>query len=179
MAILGRFIVEMMGAPPEYLETTLKNYIEKLKKAGMDIRKEDYAQAAKPKEAQLWSAFVELEISFKTLVELLAFCFDAMPSSVEIVQPEQMQFKSAELTDFLNDLQARLHQTDMVVKTQRAQQAITIFHNFIRAVLQDGAKTPEDLSQVIGVKPEELTPFLDKLLEQRKIVKEENRYALP
>ncbi len=184
MAILGRFIIEIMGGPPEYIEKTLKEYISKLKNSGLEVLKEDYAPAEKPEGAQLWSAFVELEAKFTNIEMLLNFCFDAMPSSVEIIEPEFLNVGAKELTDFLNDLQARLHQSDMIIKTLKAQQkildknAITILRNFIRALLLESAKTKEQLSALIGVKPEELKPFLDRLIEEKKIVFENGVYSL-
>lgn len=184
MAILGRFIIEMMGAPPEHIEKTLKGYIEKLKNAGLQVTKEQYAKPEKPPEVKLWSVFVELEAKFKDLAELMGFCFDAMPSSVEIIEPEQLTLGAKDLGDFLNDLQARLHQTDMTIKTLRAQQklldqnAVTIFHNFVRSLLKGKAQSCDELARQVGIKPTELQPFLDSLLQGNKIVREGDVYKL-
>ena len=100
-----RTILEMMGAPKEYIEKTLKDYIEKLKK-DLNIVKEDYEEAKE--QGKMFSAFCELEIKFKDILELLDFCFEALPSSIEILSPENLSYKSNDFTDFLNDLQ--LHQ---------------------------------------------------------------------
>ena len=100
--IVARVIIEMLGAPKEYIELTLKNYIEKLKKDGIKIIKETVEPAQKQNE--LFSTFVELDIEFEKMEELFGFCFDSMPSSVEILEPEELQITAGELSDHLNDL---------------------------------------------------------------------------
>ena len=120
--IVARVIIEMLGAPKEYIEKTLTDYIAKLKKDGIKIIKEEVEPAKKQNE--LFSTFVELDIEFEKLDDLMGFCFDSMPSSVEILEPEELKRTSTDLSNHLNDLQAKLHEVDMVVKTTRAQNAV-------------------------------------------------------
>ena len=40
-----RAIIEMLGAPKEHIEATLKEYVENLKKDGVKINNETYAEA--------------------------------------------------------------------------------------------------------------------------------------
>jgi inactivated superfamily I helicase len=74
--ITARVIIEMLGAPKEYIEKTLKDYIEKLKKDGIKIIKETIEPAQKQNE--LFSTFVELDIEFDKMEDLLGFCFDSI-----------------------------------------------------------------------------------------------------
>lgn len=174
-----RAILEMLGGPKEYIETTLKEYITKLKK-DINIITEVYEEA-KP-QGKLFSTFAELEIKFTDMLQLIDFCFEALPSSVEILGPEELQLKSNDLTDFLNDLQARLHEADMVVKSVRAQNkvldfnATAVLQNFIKYLVKE-PKTPEEISPFIGLSPENVTAFADKLIEKGVIKKENGKYS--
>ena len=180
--LLGRAIIEMLGAPREYIENTLKTYVQKLKKEGLHIVHEEYAPAEE--KGKFFSVFVDLEIRFKDYLELLNFCFDSMPSSVEIIEPAEIKMNPGDLTDFLNDLQARLHEVDLVFKTSKAEKelldrnAMNVLRNFIRMLLQNGPKPIEDLSKSVGIKPEELKPILNHMLEQHLLKKEEEQYVL-
>ncbi len=172
--IQARVILEMLGAPKEYIEQTMKNYVIKLKKEGLTITKEDYAEA-QPAD-KLFSTFAELEITFKHLQELLSFCFAALPSSVEILEPATLAITAPTLTGFLNDLQARLHDADMIVKSVRAQNKIldnnttAVFQNFITHILKQEPQTIDSISNTTGVTIKEIEPFLKKLVETKKIM---------
>ena len=179
MEIHARAILEMLGGPKEYIEQTLKDYVNKLKKE-VDIVKEDY-EGAKP-QGKMFSTFVELEIKFKDMLKLLDFCFEALPSSVEILAPENLSFKSNDLTDFLNDLQGRLHEADLVVKSVRAQNkvldmnATAVLQNFIKHLCKE-PKTTEDLSPFIGLEPKNVKAFADKLVEKGVLKEEDGKYS--
>jgi hypothetical protein len=178
--LVVRAIIQMLGAPKEYIEQTLKNYIEKLKKDGLQITKEDYVPAEKTGE--LFGAFVELEIKFDDTAGLLDFCFDSMPASVEILEPEELKFESRVLTGLLNDMQAKLHEIDMIVKSVRAQNkvldtnAVNVFNHFIIYAASKEPKTTEEIAGVIGVKATHLQPFINKLIDAGKLKKEGDKY---
>jgi len=176
---VARVIIEMLGAPKEYIETTLKNYIEKLKKDGIKIIKETVEPAQKQNE--LFSTFVELDVEFEKMEELFGFCFDSMPSSVEILEPEELKITAGDLSDHLNDLQAKLHEVDMVVKTTRAQNkvldknAMNVFKNFVKHLCRDGMTT-EEMSKIVGIEERQLQKFVDILVKEDKIKKEGDKY---
>ena len=180
--ILARAIIEMMGAPKEYIEQTLKNYISQLKKDGLQVMTEVY-EAAEQK-GTFFSAFVEIEATFKDSEALLSFCFDSMPSSVEILAPTELRLPSGEFTDFLNDLQARLHEVDFLVKNSDVQKqlldnnALNVLHNFIKYLLKDGPKSVDELSKHMGINQKELAPILDQFALKKAIKKENDTYTI-
>ncbi len=176
-----RAIIEMLGAPKEYIESTLKNYVEKLKSEGLQIKKAEYAPAEQ--KDKFFSVFTELEINFVNPKELLDFCFDSMPSSIEIIEPSDIQLPSGELTDVLNDLQARMHDSDLFVKNMRAQQeildknAFNVLRNFVKFILNSGPQTCEQLSAATGINIPELFKILDKMVVQKFLRKNEDLYS--
>lgn len=173
----------MLGKPREHVEQTLKSYINRLKEEGeIGIFDEHFAPAEE--KGSLFSTFVDFEGRFKDINQLIGFCFDAMPSSIDILEPAELNINTKDLTDLLNDLQARLHNADMELKATKARQIIldknvmNIFHNFIKWVLKDGEKPLEELSSIIGVKPEELLPFLERLVESGIISRDGDTFRL-
>ncbi len=184
MEILIRAIVEMLGAPKEHIEKTLKDYVQKIKEnKKIKVLSEEYAE---PKEVQkLYSVFVELELRFKEMDEIINFCFDYMPSSIEIIEPEEVVLRSSDMTDFLNDLQGRLHKVDGMLKSMMAENKVlkknglTIVKNVIVVALKDGPKDSEELSKLTGLPKDHLQKFLNNLVKQNKIKEENGRYILP
>lgn len=181
-SIRCRAIIEMLGAPKEYIDKTLRDYIAKIKNEGAQIVAEKY-EAAVPQD-KLFSNFVEIEVLFDKPTQLLSFCFESMPSSIEIVEPDALALPGFELTGFLCDLQARLHEADMIVKTLNAKNTTlntnltNVFFNFIKFALSTGPKAHGELASILGVGEKELLPFLKELLTSNKIKAEDGKYLL-
>jgi len=111
-------IIEILGYPKEHVQETMNRVVEIVKK---DYKLED-SKIHEPKELdKFWSTFVELELKIKKIDDLIGFCFDFMPSSIEIVEPSRLNVKTSEIANLFNDLLARLHQYDMIVKNLSAQ----------------------------------------------------------
>jgi len=74
----------------------------------------DTAEAKLVKE--MWSTFTEFELEFNNFKKLTDFCFNFMPSSIEIIEPETNKLSSGSIEEMLNDVLAKLHQYDMALK---------------------------------------------------------------
>jgi len=179
--IIIKAIIEMLGGPKEHIEKTLADYIEKLKE---DITvKNVEIHEAKP-QGTLFSCFADLEISFAKPIEVLDFCFDSMPSSIEIVSPDPFKLPAEEFTAFLNDLQARIHENDMLLKNIQSakklldKSVVNIFRNFIKYTLKQGEKEVEEVSAIVGVEEKDLKPFMDKMIEENILTKKQDKYSL-
>ncbi|MBI2102043.1 hypothetical protein HYT53_05535 [Candidatus Woesearchaeota archaeon] len=161
-----RTIIEVLGKPKEHVETALKEYIGHIKQdSELVILNDDYSEIKE--QGKLWSKFVELDLVVKGTKKLISFCFEYMPSSIEVVKPEHLVMTNPELSNFLNDLQARLHSVDMVVKQMKAENDFlrlnmnAIISNAIVITLKISNLSLEQLSKVTGIHQKELQTFLD------------------
>lgn len=117
-----RSIIEILGAPKEHVEKTMGVVLEKLKeKKDLRVLTEKRFESEKIKDKPFWSVFTEMEIEVRDIDALLGYCFDFMPSSIEILEPERLDFQCSELNNVLNDVLGRLHQYDMVLKNLYAE----------------------------------------------------------
>jgi|TARA_Y100000310_G_scaffold336554_1_gene421437 hypothetical protein len=178
-----KIIIEVLGKPKEHVEKTIRMYVDKIKNdSGFIVLKSEFADA-KEKE-DLWTTFVELELIIKGIQKLIAFCFDYMPSSVEILKPEEFSMKKSTIEDLLNDLQARLHQVDMIVKQQKNENEFLRKNlnksasNAILIALASGSLDKEKLSKITGIANKELEILLGNLIKEDKIRKENKLYSL-
>ncbi|MDD5331798.1 MAG: hypothetical protein PHE43_03175 [Candidatus Nanoarchaeia archaeon] len=120
--ITVKAVIEILGTPKEHVEETMKKIVEKLKQEYKIKEAKVYeATEVKAKTTVLWNSFVDLEMIFEDLQKITDFCFDYMPSSIEIVEPLELKIDARNHTDLINDLLARLHQYDMVVKNLNAE----------------------------------------------------------
>ncbi len=94
----------------------------KLKERGdIKVLKESVFPAEQLKDKPFWSTFAEVEIEVDGIETLVGFCFDFLPSSIEIIKPNKFMIEDASINNMLNDLIAKLHQYDMVLKNVHAQ----------------------------------------------------------
>ena len=118
----ARAVIEILGSPEEHVQKTMQMILDKTKQyPNATITSEKLFPAEKMSDKKLWSTFAELEMEAKTIQTLMGFCFDFMPSSLEILEPEEMSLQHHTISDFLNDLLARLHHYDMILKNIHAE----------------------------------------------------------
>jgi len=113
--IRTKSIIEIVGKPEEHITKTMNEVVKLIESnKKIDLISKNIAETKEVKG--LWSTFGEFEIDFSSFKDLGNFCFDFMPSSLEIIDPEKFNIDSKEIEEFTNDVMAKLHQYDMVVK---------------------------------------------------------------
>src|SRR3989338_6709933 len=92
-----RAIIEVLGKPKEHVENSINQYIEHIKEdSELVILSENYSEIKE--QGKLWSKFVELDLVIKGTSKLISFCFEYMPSSIEVLKPEQLALTNHELS---------------------------------------------------------------------------------
>jgi hypothetical protein len=184
MEVHARVIIQMMGGPKKHIEDTLRKYIDKIEEDYADIKvKKKYVSPAK-KEGELFELFAELELVIDGAENLVWFCFDYMPSSVEIIEPEQLVYDSHDFMNFLNDLQQKLHKVDMALKNLSAENQVLrkngtqLLKNLLVQQLRTGPKDISALVKGSGVPQDHVSAFLDSMIEEKKVKKDKGLYHL-
>jgi len=182
--IICRVVVEVLGKPREHIEKAMKGYIEKIKKdERYTITREDSAEMKK-QESELWATFTELEMEMKDIQDMISFCFDYMPSVIEILEPTKLTLSDKGFSDFFNDLQARLHGVDMIAKQVKLENdglkrtMNQLLKNYLTILLGKGDSTLEQLSKFTGVAEDKLGDYLDKLMDEGLVKMEKGVYSL-
>ena len=123
MEIKAKAIIEIAGFPEEHVKNTMDMVMDTLsKEEGIEIINKTVAPVENVKK--MWSTFSEVEIKISNFKALNDFCFNYMPSSIEIIDPIKLNHDSADLSDFLNDVLARLHNFTMFIKNLQAENTI-------------------------------------------------------
>lgn len=177
-----RTIIEVLGKPEEHVNEAIRAYVEDIKKdKEIIIVQEDYSELEKQEE--MFSGFVEIEMLAKSIAKVVWFCFDYLPASIEIIEPEVIRYKAIDFTSFLNDLQARLHMIGIELKTKLHENAMLdkngqqILENFIYFCLRDKDCTIDELSMFTGIKADQLLPFVYRMTEDGRIQQKEEKYS--
>lgn len=181
--IQGRIIVEMMGKPADYVQKLLEDYMKVLKEDDRFIVESMEFEKPSKDDDGMYSTFCETVLWAKKIENLVELCIDYMPSSVEILSPETLRLASSRFSAFLNDMQAKLHQLDMVAKTLDKQNqnlrnnASQLVKNIVMVILRDGAHSIQEVAKLSGIKKDDL-PAVLKPLEKKGIIKREGDQIL-
>lgn len=121
--ITAIMIVEVAGRPPEYLTNSLQLHIDKLNHVkGIRLVSSKLSEpAVVESEKDLYTCFAEVEVEVTGLSKLMDLVFDFMPSSIEIIDPMNLELNCQEATMFVNDLAGRLHKYDELAKIAKMQ----------------------------------------------------------
>ena len=124
--ILAKVVIEIVGKPKEHVDMTIRKYMDGIKENFKIINHElyDAEEIKDEKFKSMFSSFMDLEMEFDDFNDLIGFCFDYMPSSIDILRPEKFSLDARELMDALNDLIAKLHNLDMKVKNLNAENVL-------------------------------------------------------
>ena len=177
--VLARAIIEVAGKPKKHVEDTLKGYIKNIGSERIIVVKSEVSPAKKHDD--IFAAFTEMEILFKSINDLVYFCFDYMPSNIEVYDPQELVYKTRELNSFINTMQAKLHDANIAAKTikQRNENLNDSFtklmKNFIAVVCING-KTLVELEKIIGVPAIHIEKVLNVLIKEERMKKVENKY---
>ena len=180
--VYTRIIMEMVGKPIEHVSETLEEHLKKIRE-NFDVKKE---KIEKPQEQEgFFSSFAELEIVFDKPIDMVYFCFDYMPSSIEILQPEKFELKNNEFSGYLNDLQSRLHTINTGVlrlkesSTHYVKSTAVLLRNFIVVLLAQKPRKIEEMSPLIGIKNDDIQKVLNVLIKEGKVRKQKDVYGIP
>ncbi|MEK6950215.1 MAG: hypothetical protein AABX13_00635 [Nanoarchaeota archaeon] len=183
--IAFRAVMEVLGKPKEHIEQALKEYIQQLKQdERYKITYEEFAETKPQENSELWVTFAELEIQVKSIPDITSFCLDYMPSVIEILEPAEVKLSENQMTNFFNDLQAKLHQVDMVAKQVKMENDIlkkstgSLLRNYVQVLLSQRNLTSPQLSGLTGVEQDKLEDFLDKLIDEGLVDMKEGIYFL-
>lgn len=123
MALKAILIVEVLGRPANYLPEALKTHVENINNIkNTRITNLKIAEAKKIEgQEDAYSCFAEVEVETESLSSLMGLVFDFMPSSVEVLEPYDLEFNSQEASMFLSDLSGRLHKYDEIAKLAKFQ----------------------------------------------------------
>jgi hypothetical protein len=171
-----RAIIEVLGKPKEHVEKMLISIIKKIQSDSRYSLVADKVHACVQQEnTDLFATFVELELKTQGFDNITGFCFDFMPSSIEIASPPEIKISAAEYSAYLNDLQAKLHQVDMIAKKMKHERDLNatnmafLLRNNILVLLNNNKLNIDQLSNLTGVSQDKLADYLDKLIDSKKI----------
>ncbi len=167
-----------------------KDTQEFLEKNVNNIDKEDYCEVVKKdffdgeKKKDFFTKVVELSIIFKDVKSILQFSLDFMPASIEVTHPNEIEVKSSEFNNFINDNLARLHDMNIMVKTLDKQSKRlfstqnALLKNITFVSLRQGAKGIEQLARDAGVNAEFMEKVLKELIDKEIVVKDGKLYKI-
>ncbi len=115
MVFTVRAIIEVLGYPESHIKEVVEKVIEKLKEEeGINVLKIQISETQMVKE-KFFSCFAELELKINDFTKLLGFCYNYLPSSIEILDTEKINLPVREFSLGLNEVLEKLHNYNILV----------------------------------------------------------------
>ena len=104
--IVARFIIEIAGKPVENVSKALKLVVDKLssKENKVKLIESNIEEPELDDKTTLYYGFIEVEIKFKEVQDIFNFILDYTPTSVEVLEPENIEIGFSDLTELLNNV---------------------------------------------------------------------------
>jgi len=119
-------IVEMAGRPAAHLTEAIEKHVGVLRQVkDLEIHEIKVSEprviaAEEGKEVvkgeEMFTAFAECDFEAPSFARLSETMFDFMPSSIEVIEPSDINLDSGEATGLLNNISGRLHRYDEIAK---------------------------------------------------------------
>jgi len=182
-AILAQVSFEIVGNPKEHVETSMRGFINNLKNdANIIVLSEELGEPEEVANSKgLWSTYTDTEMLIASLDKLVWLCINFMPSGIEIIAPAELVLKEKELTNWMNDLMAKLHEITVNVRQTNVKDDAVVkgMNALIQNALLLAAEhyhAPAEIGKKIGIPENQLQPFFDALVKQAKLEKRGEEY---
>ena len=127
-ALTAKFILEILGRPPEHLKGTINELVDKMgTEKGVAILKKEIHDLKKVEKAEnLWTTFAEVELRFESIPLFFSAMITYLPAHVEVYEPDLFKLNAYELNEFANFIISRLHNYDALAKRMMGERDILI-----------------------------------------------------
>src|SRR3989344_9573991 len=103
MVFTVRAVIEVLGRPESHVTEVIIKVIEKLKlDEGITVIKSEISAPEVIKES-FFASYAEVEVKILNFSKLLNFCYDYLPTTIEILDSEKIVMSARELSNGLND----------------------------------------------------------------------------
>lgn len=176
-------IFELVGKPEKHVQETLHSYVENFKRMEEVIPLKEDTEEPMEHEDGMFSAYIEMEALVKNMETLTLIAVNFMPASIEILDPDSPQVQAHHLTTWFNDLLAKLHEVSKVLREERSINAHlteslnSLIKNTVLVAITGKDRTVPELEKIIGIKAEQLQPFIEHLVKKEQIMKKGEKYT--
>jgi hypothetical protein len=101
--IIAQFIVEISGKPKEKVDQALEIIGKKLEE-NFKVQNIEIEKSEPDENNVMFHGLIDVSIKFNEIKEILNFIIDYTPTSIEIIEPEELELNNSDLNEILNDL---------------------------------------------------------------------------
>src|SRR3989344_4597651 len=165
-ALTAKFILEILGRPPEHLKGTINELVDKMgTEKGVAILKKEIHDLKKVEKAEnLWTTFAEVELRFESIPLFFSAMITYLPAHVEVYEPDLFKLNAYELNEFANFIISRLHNYDALAKRMMGERDILI--NKLEYLKNGG-----DMKKVFAIEMKNEIPVVEVKPEGKKKIK--------
>ena len=178
-------LFEILGRPQSFVEEQVDKYIKNFAEHDIKLIKSDFdktQEAGEDEHGKYYSVVGEVDFIVENLEKLLMIIIEFTPSHIEIIKPKKLTISDATTTRVINELiqklnyfnQAYISATRQIDTNQKSLNLLAM--NAAVLALMTGPKQLEDLSNLLGIREEQMVKVMLQLERKGIVRKEDKKY---
>lgn len=157
-----RFILEILGRPPQHISEGLKLLVNEMKnEPGIKLLEETHHPPIAVKDSKdLYTTFTEVILEVPDMAHVSDLMFKYLPSNVEILSPEELIISNRDLTILATSITQKMHQYDSVTKRMLSERdfALSKLKEYAPHLFKKPENTQAPQSPQVQPAPETVQP---------------------
>lgn len=176
-------LFEIIGSPKNHVKDAMHLFLKNIAgDTNIKLLSEDLEEIIEL-EGGMFSIAAEVEYLVLGIEKLTWLAFNFMPASIEIKAPAELTFNDKDLSAWLNDLLAKLHEVNTIhtgLKSQydaMVKNVNALVRNVVLLAVGEGQLTSKEIASKAGMSDKAILPFLEALIKEGKIVHDGKKYS--
>lgn len=176
--------MQMIGKPKDYLVESMNKIIDGIKSEEKKYAIFETQFFDGDNKENFFTYFCEIKMLFSKPLDIIDFSFDYMPSTIELVDPPNISFSSADFSSFINEMLIKNHDLNMLTKTLSEQgkrlfaTQDALLKNITFQSIIYGEKSISKIARNAGVDEKFMENLLNKMVEENTLVKNGDEYSI-
>ncbi len=176
-------LFEIAGSPKAHIEKARDQFLENIDTDEQLITLSKDFEETIEVEGGIFSTAAECDYLILGMEKLTWLALNFMPASIEIKAPRELTFKEKDLTAWLNDLLAKLHEINAVHTNLKSHHDALVknlnasIRNSVLLTLGDETLDAKAISKKVGLGEKQLNAFLEAMIKEDKLVKSGQKYT--
>jgi hypothetical protein len=175
-------LFELIGMPKDHVKKTMDAFLVTIEQDDQVITLSKDVDEVVEIDGGLFSAAAEVDYLIFGLEKLIWLTFNYMPASIEIKAPAELTFRDKDMSEWLSDLLAKLHEINSIHTGLKSQHDALVknlnaaIRNSVLLALGGEKLDAKAIAVKVGIGEAQVVAFLEAMIKEGKLVQEGKKY---
>lgn len=176
-------LFEIAGSPKAHVEKARDQFLENIDTDEQLVTLTKDIEETIEIEDGIYSTAAECDYLIYGMEKLTWLALNFMPASIEIKAPSELTFAEKDLSGWLSDLLAKLHEVNAVHTNLKGQHDALVknlnasIRNSVLLALGEESLDSKAIGKKVGLGDKQLNAFLEAMIKEEKLIKKGAKYT--